>query len=145
MQFTSDEIERSSIESKSEYSYLLYPQPKRGADQGQGGFALFAKPLTARRSGGYPGRSCSLIKRAFKVLRLPRQRLWEAACPDHPTLTAVFDHERLFHINDLLANVSHVVADAFQVFGNQEEARHATGRIRLLRHIIEQAVKAEIV
>src|SRR5687767_883277 len=31
--------------------------------------AQLAKPLTVRRSEGYSGRSCSLIKSAFKVLR----------------------------------------------------------------------------
>src|SRR5262249_56642363 len=41
--------------------------------------ALLAKPLTARRSGGYPGRSCSLIKSAFKVLRTQIARPWAPA------------------------------------------------------------------
>jgi len=45
MQFKPDEIERSSSESKCESSYLLF-QPQRGVGQGQGGFALLAKPLT---------------------------------------------------------------------------------------------------
>src|SRR5499426_1749166 len=72
MLFKPDEIERSSSESKSESSYLFF-QPKRDVRSRAGRLAvsaaLLAKPLTARRSGGYPGRSCSLIKSSFKVLR----------------------------------------------------------------------------
>ena len=74
MQFKPDEIEHSSSESKSESSYLLF-QPQRDAGQGQGGFALLAKPLTGVAAEAIrprlPGSSalCSLIKRAFKVLR----------------------------------------------------------------------------
>jgi hypothetical protein len=60
--FKPDEIEHSSSESKSESSYLFF-QPKRDVRSRAGRLAfsaaLLAKPLTVRRSEGYPGR-CAL-------------------------------------------------------------------------------------
>src|SRR5215475_10169523 len=58
-----------------------------------------------------------------------------------PCYLTMFDHQSFGHINDQLADVGDVIADAFEVFGDHQQPGGAPGRRRVARHPVEQVVK----
>src|SRR5262245_14447112 len=79
---------------------------------------------------------------------------WSAVFPNQPpganhqplsgNLT-MFDHQSFGHINDQLADVCDVIADALEVFGDHQQPGGAPGRRRVARHPVEQVVKDAVV
>src|SRR5215468_2870446 len=47
---------------------------------------------------------------------------------------AMFDHQSFSHVNDQLADVSDIIADALQMFGDQQQPGGAPSRGRVARH-----------
>src|SRR6266550_2464175 len=49
------------------------------------------------------------------------------------------------HVNRQLANVGHVVADAFQMFGNEKQARVTSGRGWFSHHHFDQLMEDVVI
>jgi hypothetical protein len=60
-------------------------------------------------------------------------------------MAGVLYDSRLGHVDRQLANISHVVAYSFNVFGNEQEAGCASSRRRICDHHIQEIVEQTVV
>src|SRR5215217_7882491 len=61
------------------------------------------------------------------------------------TQLSMFDKCRFSHVDGQFTNISHVVANAFEMFGDKQQPRVTRGRARLGHHQLNETMKCMVV